>query len=114
MTSFTKLNLVLQSLICASGCWGALSAAADTAESVRFDIKSQPLVPALQAFAAQANMQLLYRHDVVQGQTGNAVIGTYEKKNALQQLIQGTGLEIVFSAENAASIGTREQHSSLV
>src|SRR5687767_8148181 len=73
-------------------------------EPIQFDIASQPLSVALKSFAEQAKMQILYRQDVVEGAVANAVVGSFDKRIALRQLIEGTGLEIVFSAENAATI----------
>lgn len=73
-------------------------------EPVHFQIAAQPLVPALKAFAEQANMQLLYKHDVVERATANAVMGDFGRRSALEQLLRGTGLEIVFTAEDAATI----------
>src|SRR5688572_10577888 len=73
-------------------------------ETQQFDIAAQPLVRALKAFAAQSSMQLLYKHDAVEGITANAVVGTYEKRMALERLLLGTGLEVVFSASDAATI----------
>jgi hypothetical protein len=74
------------------------------AESARFDIASQPLPAALQAFALQAHMQLLYEHLAVAGAMSNAVFGELDKRFALEQLLRGTGLEIVYSSDNAVTI----------
>ncbi len=84
---------------------GAASpACAASPAPIRFDIASQPLSTALRSFAAQANMQILYRQDVVQGVTASPVVGSFDKRAALEQLLSGTGLEIVFSSENVATI----------
>lgn len=74
------------------------------ADSVRFDIAAQPLPAALKEFASQANMQLLYRFEVVQSANANAVIGDFDKQAALEMLLDGTGLEAIYSKENAATI----------
>ncbi len=79
-------------------------AAAEASDSVQFDITAQPLVAALKVFAEQSNMQLLYQHEAVDGATANPVVGTFDKRNALEQLLRGTGLEVVFTADDAATI----------
>lgn len=74
------------------------------ADSVRFNIPAQPLPAALKAFAAQASMQLLYRFEAVESATANAVIGEFDKRAALKILLDGTGLEAIYSKDNAATI----------
>lgn len=74
------------------------------ADAVLFDIPAQPLPDALQAFAKQAKMQILYRQDAVRNSTSNPVVGDFEAHAALELLIEGTGLEIVYSDENAATV----------
>src|SRR5262249_3891068 len=99
--------------VVASTALFAMTAAA-VGDSLRFDIPSQPMPGALKAFAAQAKMQLLYRYDAVRGATANPVIGDYEKRTALELLLQGTGLEVVYSKDDAATIAppAREPRTS--
>ena len=78
--------------------------ALSAAESIRFDIASQPLPAALQAFAAQAHMELLYEHTVVAGLVSNAISGELERRAALELLLRGSGLEVVYSSDSAATI----------
>jgi TonB-dependent receptor len=94
---------VLQALTCASGLMLAAPGSA-SADPARFDITAQPLPNALKNFAAQAKMQLLYRYDVVSHATATPVTGQLEKHAALDRLLQGTGLEAVYSNENTATI----------
>lgn len=98
-----RFNTPARALACCLAlalAWPAL-ALADTA---RFEINAEPLSAALKAFAQQAHMQLLYEYDVVQGIRGNPVIGVIEKHAALQELLRNTGLEVVFTANDAATI----------
>lgn len=74
------------------------------ADPVRFDIASQPLPAALHAFAVQARMQLVYERAVVEGATGNGLSGELDRRAALEELLRGTGLEVVYSSNNAATI----------
>src|SRR5258706_16107698 len=94
---------VLQALACASGLLLATPGSA-SADPARFDITAQPLPNALKNFAAQAKMQLLYRYDVVSHATATPVTGQLEKHAALERLLQGTGLEAVYSNSNTATI----------
>jgi TonB-dependent receptor len=94
---------VLQALTCASGLMLAAPGSA-SADPARFDITAEPLPNALKHFAAQAKMQLLYRHDVVSHATATPVTGQLEKHAALERLLQGTGLEAVYSDKNTATI----------
>lgn len=75
---------------------------ADTA--VRFDIAAQPLPTALKIFAEQAHMQVLYEQGIVTKAVSNAVSGDLDKRVALERLLRGTGLEVVYSEENAVTI----------
>ena len=94
---------VLRALACAAGL---LLVAPDraVAEPATFNIAAQPLPNALKAFAAQSKMQLLYRYDWVSHAMASPVRGKLEKHAALEQLLRGTGLEVVYSNENIATI----------
>lgn len=74
------------------------------ADATRFDIPAQPLPSALQAFAVQANMQLLYVYDAVANRRANAVRGNLDKHQALNLLLQNTGLRASYSAADVATI----------
>jgi iron complex outermembrane receptor protein len=74
------------------------------ADGARFDIPAQPLSSALQAFAVQANIQLLYVHDVVAKKRGNEVRGNFDKHAALALLLRDTGFEASYSADDVATI----------
>ena len=49
-------------------------------------------------------MQLLYEYDIVRDLRGNPVIGVIEKRAALEELLWNTGLEAVFTSNDAATI----------
>ncbi len=83
-------------------CWRRPASA--NADPAQFDIGSQPLPDALKSFAAQAKMQLLYRYDVVRHATANPVTGQLEKHAALEQMLRGTGLEVIYSGVDTATI----------
>ena len=94
---------VLQALACASGLVLATPGRA-SADPAQFDITAQPLPSALKNFATQAKMQLLYRYDAVSHATANPVVGELEKHTALEKLLEGTGLEAVYTNPNTATI----------
>jgi iron complex outermembrane receptor protein len=74
------------------------------ADSVRFNIVAQPLSTGLKLFSEQADMVLLYKYSDIDGRGGSAVLGPMEKHAALGRLLQSTGLEAVYSSDNAATI----------
>src|SRR5687768_16678217 len=105
MTAFVaRFLLSSQALLCACALLVTAPGHARADEAVQFDIASQPLTGALKEFATQAKMQLLYLQDAVQGATSNAVVGRFEKRSALERLLRGTGLEVVYSADDIATI----------
>lgn len=83
------------------------TALAQTNGRANFDIPEQSLSGALKAFAEQAGMQLLYRPETVNGATVRPLRGDFDKRQALQRLLEGTDLEVVYSADNAATIRPR-------
>src|SRR5258707_14350754 len=109
MGEFMKTNngsvrlAVLQALACASRLVLATPGKA-SGDPARFDIAAEPLPNAVKNFATQAKMQLLYRYDVVSHATASPVTGRLEKHAALERLLQGTGLEAVYSNGNTATI----------
>lgn len=99
-----RFPLALRAVACALTLLLSVPTLARAEESIQFDIASQPLVSALKAFAEQSDMQLLYAHEAVKNANANAVIGKHEKREALAQLLHGTDLEIIYTADNAATI----------
>jgi len=92
-----------QGLICViSICLTAPAMA--IADNARFSIGARPLPEALKTFAEQAHMQLLYQSSSVKGLIAQPIEGDLEKHAALESLLRGTGLEAVYSTDNAATI----------
>jgi len=71
----------------------ALSMQAALAQNVSFNIPAQPLATALAAFAQQSGLQLAFPPELVQGKQALAVSGTHNVKQALAQLLRGSGLD---------------------
>jgi len=64
---------------------------------VSFDIPAQPLERALAAFQSQGKVQVLYAPDIVSGLQAPAISGRMTPRQALDRLIEGSGLVAVAS-----------------
>lgn len=62
------------------------------AQEVTFNIPTQPLATALQAFGQQANMQVLYSPDDIKGKRSNALNGKQDPAQGIAELLKGTGV----------------------
>lgn len=72
---------------------------------VAIDIAAQPLREALQQFALETNIQVVYGgEDVVRGLNAPAVKGEFAAEMALQKLLAGSGLEYSFVNAQMVSI----------
>src|SRR5450755_289672 len=85
--------------ICASA--GALIAPATQVLASEFpalsaDIPAQPLVQALEAFARQTGLQLLYVSDVLRDQSSRAVPAGLGANEALARMLESTGLKFEY------------------
>lgn len=88
---FTLRPLALAALLAASLLHAAQAQQAPQAP-VALTIAAQPLGPALNELARQANLQLLFAPALVAGKTAPAVSGTLTPHQALEQLLAGSGL----------------------
>jgi iron complex outermembrane receptor protein len=102
-TRCNRLMMAWKALMCTASLLGTLPAMA-IADSAQFNIAAQPLPTALKAFAAQAHMQLLYQYNAVESVKANPIRGDLDKHAALDQLLHNTGLEAIYSSDNAATI----------
>ncbi|MGV6475749.1 TonB-dependent siderophore receptor [Azotobacter vinelandii] len=62
------------------------------AQEIDFNIAPQSLSNAIQAFAVQANLQVLYSPSVFDGVQSDGVKGKFSSIEALEQLLSGTGV----------------------
>lgn len=69
-----------------------------------FNIAAGDLKSAIDAYAAQSGVQLLYRVAEVEGLVGKAVKGTMAPEAALSLLLKGTPLQVVRDGANAVVI----------
>jgi iron complex outermembrane receptor protein len=79
----------------------------------QFDIPAQMASRALNLFARQAEQQVLFRYDRLEGITTNAVKGQFTASEALVILLQNTGLEPVFSENGVLSIKLNEHNREM-
>ncbi|WP_350614939.1 TonB-dependent siderophore receptor [Pseudomonas sp. HY7a-MNA-CIBAN-0227] len=70
----------------------AMAATQSQAAPVPLNIPAQPLSSALQSLGQQANVQILYGQDTVIGLQSKPVNGTLEPAQALETLLQGSGI----------------------
>ncbi len=57
----------------------------------QYAIPEQPLADAVRAFGRQADVQVVFRSDLVEGRRSSAVSGEYSQMQALQLLLRGSG-----------------------
>ena len=85
----TVRRTLLSSALVASVLLGSSMA---QAAPVALNIPSQSLASALNEFGKQANLQVLYSPDQVQGIKSHSVSGSLEPVKALETLLQGSGI----------------------
>jgi iron complex outermembrane receptor protein len=69
-----------------------------------FEIPAGDLKPALDSFARQSGLQLIYRTDDVAGLSTRGIAGELSREQALQTLLQGTGLTLKLDGDRSAVI----------
>lgn len=67
----------------------------------KFEIESQPLASALEAYSVVAKRQVIYNGNLAIGRKSTAVRGTYDVQHALVLLLQDSGLMPRYMAEDA-------------
>ena len=78
----------------AMALWLAATPAAAAQQIRNFDISAGDLGRALNAFARQANREIIFSSAVVAGKRTKGVRGKLDPNAALQVLLQGTGLRV--------------------
>lgn len=81
---------------------------------VSFNIEAQPLEDALNEFAAQTGLQVLFRSSVVRNQLAPRISGALTPETALQGLLTNTGLHYRFINPRTITISTEAPSTSLV
>lgn len=81
-------------------------------ETHTFAIARQPLASALDQLSTQSGLQIAYSSDMAQGLVSPGANGTMTTRQALAQLLTGTGLEAQPSGENAVVLAPLPQAGS--
>ncbi|HDS1696565.1 TPA: TonB-dependent siderophore receptor [Pseudomonas putida] len=71
---------------------GLMASSVSYAQALAFDIPSQRLSSAIQALGQQANIQVLFNPTDVDGKRSTAVRGSLEVRDAIAQMLAGTGV----------------------
>jgi iron complex outermembrane receptor protein len=105
----TVVSGILRALpICAIALFDVPAALAEGAQpaALSADIPAQPLALALEAFARQTGMQLVYVSGVVRDQSSHAVSAGLGAKEALARMLEGTGLKFEYLTPRSIRILT--------
>lgn len=79
---------------------------------VRFDIPSQDLASALQEFARQANMQILFPYALAKGRRSAPLHAVLSPRDAIERLLAGHELAVTSFATGRVTIGAVRQAAS--
>ncbi len=78
-----------------------------------FQIPSQPLASALEAYARDCGIEVLYESSIVGALQSSSVDGTYTPDLALQMLLNGTDLKVHYARQNAITLSSPRDDVSL-
>jgi outer membrane receptor protein involved in Fe transport len=84
----------------------AITAPVWAEQTYHLQIESQPLGKALQRFAEQSGLQIVYYAQIAEGQMAGRVEGNLSAEEALKRLLAGT--ELTFKAVNGDTIAIKE------
>lgn len=106
MNSFRR-HILCSALVIAIGIGGALPSAhaQEASDRKRFDVPAQSATSALNTFAEQADITLVFSQDLVAGITTQPLEGTYTTADGLQVMLEGTGLAIKRINARTLSLG---------
>ncbi|MBD9355832.1 TonB-dependent siderophore receptor [Methylomonas albis] len=96
-------------LLASTGLCAVMQLAVAEDKSIRFDIPAQSAADALDALAAQSELQMLFDRNALQNSRTQAVSGLYTAREALQKLLVGSGLTFTFTAADAVAIKPGDQ-----
>ncbi|HYG26838.1 MAG TPA: TonB-dependent receptor, partial [Caulobacteraceae bacterium] len=94
---------ILKSVLAGGVCALALASVA-AAQTRDFDVPAGDLQAALDTYARQADIQLLYRVDLVKGVNTRGARGPLPADDALSMLLAGTGLQVQRHSSGAVAI----------
>src|SRR5882762_5423884 len=85
-------------------CFGGSVAYAGDPPAKTYQIEPQWVSTALKAFAAQSSMQLIFTEADVGSAKTSGVMGTRSPREALSEILKGTGLEFELTANNVVVV----------
>ena len=84
------------------------AAGSDRQEAKHFDIPQQQADVSLITFAEQADITLIFTFELARDKTTNRLVGSYHPEEAIQLLLDGTGLKPTFSSDGHINIASAE------
>ncbi|MGY3486713.1 hypothetical protein ACVW1C_004596 [Bradyrhizobium sp. USDA 4011] len=81
-----------------------------TSTPIDFNIPSQPLASALQAYGERTGVQVLYESNSATGRKSAPVEGTLTPEEALNLLLKGTDLKVQYIRPDAITLASRADH----
>ncbi|MET0985897.1 MAG: STN domain-containing protein, partial [Steroidobacteraceae bacterium] len=90
----SRKHIIRAAILCALGLTATTATLARAADGVsyRFDIAQQPLPQALRKYAQTAGQEIVFTENLFDGTKPVTLQGDYTAADALEQLLQGTGL----------------------
>jgi hypothetical protein len=73
--------------------------------AIDFNIAGQPLVSALEAFSSKSGIQILYESSLALKVNSRGLVGSVTPDEALEILLEDTGLIVRYTGPNAVTIG---------
>ena len=107
-----KSKLMARAAALALIAGGFSAAEAQSSEPIEFNLAEQSLDAALKEFGIIADAQVMFTDKVVAGKTANAVTGDLPPMQALDQLLQGSGLTYDVTSSNIILIKAADQRAS--
>src|SRR5262249_5875140 len=107
----SKRMRMLKSILAGGACALALAGAA-MAQTRDFDVPAGDLKAALDAYARQAGIEVIYRTDDVRGAKSHGAHGALSPKAALAEILAGTGLEVREGQNGALAVVRAAQKSA--
>lgn len=95
----------------AAGLCLAVQTATAEERLIDFNIPPQPTASALNALAAQSDLQMLFDREALKSSYSGGVSGRFTARQALQKLLEQTGLTYTFTAEDAVAIRAADNRS---
>ena len=100
----TLIRPLIIALIAVAGWFAGPAAHAVDSNQRTFQIEAQSVSAALKLFAAQSDLQMIFTESDVGGAKTGGVMGTKTVREALTELLKGTGLEFAFTTNHVVVV----------